>query len=83
MGQYIARYLPLLTTSAREAKFIMWDTKRQLIWLVAGVTLGTLVAYQDSFDEDGTFVPRFFIFMETLVLTIIGVLFAIYSRRKK
>ena len=76
-------YLPLLTTSAREAKFIMWDTKRQLIWLVAGVTLGTLVAYQDSFDEDGTFVPRFFIFMETLVLIIIGVLFAIYSRRKK
>lgn len=61
----------------------MWDTKRQLIWLVAGVSLGTLVAYQDSLDEDGTFVPRFFIFMETLVLMIIGVLFAIYSRRRK
>ena len=61
---------------------IMWDTKRQLIWLVAGLTLGTLVVYQDSFDEDGTFVPRFFIFMETLVLIIIGVLFLIYSRRK-
>jgi hypothetical protein len=61
----------------------MWDAKRQLIWLVAGLTLGTLVAYQDSFDEDGTFVPRFFIFMETLVLIIIGVLFAIYSRKRK
>ncbi len=61
----------------------MWDTKRQLIWLVAGLTLGTLVAYKDSFAEDGTFVPRFFIFMETLVLIIIGVLFAVYSRRKK
>ena len=61
----------------------MWDTKRQLIWLVAGLTLGTLVAYQDSFDEDGTFVPRFFIVMETLVLIIIGVLFAIYSRRRR
>ena len=61
----------------------MWDAKRQLIWLVAGLTLGTLVAYQDSFDEDGTFVPRFFIFMETLVLVIIGVLFAIYSRKRK
>jgi hypothetical protein len=61
----------------------MWDSKRQLIWLSAGLTLGTLVAYQDSFDEDGTFVPRFFIFMETLVLIIIGVLFAIYSRQKK
>lgn len=61
----------------------MWDTKRQLIWMVAGLTLGTVVAYQDSFDEDGTFVPRFFIFMETLVLIIIGVLFAIYSKRSK
>ena len=61
----------------------MWDAKRQLIWLVGGLALGTLVAYQDSFDEDGTFVPRFFIFMETLVLIIIGVLFAIYARRKK
>ena len=61
----------------------MWDAKRQLIWLVAGLTLGTLIAYQDSFDEDGTFVPRFFIFMETLVLIIIGVLFAIYARRKR
>jgi purine-cytosine permease-like protein len=61
----------------------MWDTKRQLIWLVAGLTLGTVVAYQDSFDEDGTFVPRFLIFMETLVLLIIGILFAIYYRRKK
>ena len=74
---------PLCLRKASTAKFIMWDTKRQLIWLVAGLTLGTLVAYQDSFDEDGTFVPRFFIFMETLVLIIIGVLFAIYSRRKK
>jgi len=61
----------------------MWDAKRQLIWLVAGLTLGTLVAYQDSFDEDGTFVPRFFIFMETLILIIIGVLFFIYSRKRK
>ena len=60
----------------------MWDTKRQLIWLGAGLLLGTLVAYQDSFDEDGTFVPRFFIFMESLVLIIIGVLFYLYSRRK-
>jgi hypothetical protein len=60
----------------------MWDAKRQLVWLVGGLALGTLVAYQDSFDEDGTFVLRFFIFMETLVLIIISVLFAIYSRKK-
>lgn len=61
----------------------MWDAKRQLIWVAAGLGLGTLVAYQDSFDEDGTFVPRFFIFMEGLVLIIIGVLFFIYSRKNR
>jgi hypothetical protein len=62
---------------------MMWDAKRQLIWLVAGLTLGTLVAYQDSFDEDGTFVPRFFVFMESLVLIIIAVLFYVYSRKNR
>ncbi len=60
----------------------MWDAKRQFIWLAAGLTLGTLVAYQDSLDEDGTFVPRFFIFMESLVLIIVAVLFYLYSRKK-
>lgn len=60
----------------------MWDTRRQIVWLAAGLTLGTFVAYSDAHDEDGTFVPRFFIFMESLVLIIIGVLFYLYSRRK-
>lgn len=60
----------------------MWDTKRQFIWLAAGLTLGTLVAYGDAHDEDGAFVPKFFIFMESLVLIIIAVLFYIYSRKK-
>jgi hypothetical protein len=61
----------------------MWDRKRQLIWLVCGLALGTFVAWSDSHLEDGTFVPRFFIFMESLVLIIIGTLFYIYSRRKR
>ena len=60
----------------------MWDAKRQIIWLVAGLALGTFVAYTDAHDEDGTFVPRFFIFMETLVLLIIGGLLYLYSRKK-
>lgn len=60
----------------------MWDAKRQMVWLAAGIILGTAVAYQDSHDEDGTFVVSFFIFMETLVLIIIAVLFYIYSRKK-
>jgi hypothetical protein len=60
----------------------MWDTKRQLLWLASGLTVGTLVAYADSHDEDGTFVWRFFVFMESLVLIIITVLLYIYSRKK-
>jgi hypothetical protein len=61
----------------------MWDSKRQFIWLAAGLTLGTWVAYSDAHAEDGTFVPRFFVFMESLVLIIIGVLFYVYSRKKQ
>ena len=62
---------------------VVWDAKRQFIWLAAGITLGTFIAYQDAHDEDGTFVPRFFIFMESLVLGIIALLFYIYSRKKQ
>ncbi len=60
----------------------MWDAKRQFVWLAAGVILGTFVAYSDAHDEDGTFVPRFFFFMESLVLGIIVLLFYLYSRKK-
>jgi hypothetical protein len=61
----------------------MWDTKRQFIWLAAGIILGTVVAFMDAHDEDGIFVPRFFIFMEICVLMIIGGLFYLYSRKKE
>jgi len=60
----------------------MWDRKRQLTWLAAGLILGTYVAYSDSLLEDGTFVPKFFVFMESMVLVIIAVLFYLYSRKK-
>ena len=59
----------------------MWDRKRQLIWLIGGFIVGTYVAFSDSFDEDGTFVVSFFVFMETLILLIMGGLFYLYSRR--
>jgi hypothetical protein len=59
----------------------VWDKKRQLIWVLGGLVIGTYVAFSDSFLDDGTFVPRFFIFMECLVLLIMGGLFYLYSRR--
>jgi hypothetical protein len=61
----------------------MWDAKRQFIWLAAGLALGTFVAYSDAHTEDGVFVPRFFVFMESLVLGIIALLFYLYSRKKQ
>jgi hypothetical protein len=58
-----------------------WDRKRQIIWILGGLIVGTYVAYSDSLLEDGTFVLRFFIFMELLVLLMAG-LFYLYSRKK-
>lgn len=60
----------------------MWDARRKAVWVSAGLILGTFVSYQDSFDEDGHFILPFFLFMEALVVTIIAVLFYIYSRKK-
>jgi len=59
----------------------VWDKKRQLIWLIGGSVIGTYVAFSDSFLEDGTFVLSFFVFMEMLILAIMGGLFYFYSRR--
>ena len=60
----------------------MWDKKRQWIWIVGGVLMGTFVAYSNSFDEDdGHFVVSFFIFMESLILLIMAGLFYFYSKR--
>jgi len=61
----------------------MWDRRRQIVWLAAGLIVGTFVAFSDAHDEDGIFIPRFFVFMETLVLLIIATLLFIYSRRKQ
>jgi hypothetical protein len=60
----------------------VWDRKRQLVWIIGGLAIGTYVAYSDSFLDDGTFVPRFFIFMETMVVLIMAGLFYLYSRKK-
>ena len=61
----------------------MWDAKRQFIWLAAGLALGTFVAFSDAHYENNVFVPRFFFFMESLVLGIIVLLFYLYSRKKQ
>jgi hypothetical protein len=59
----------------------VWDKTRQLIWIAGGVLMGTYVAYSNAITDDGEFSFSFFIFMEALILLIMGVLFYIYSRR--
>lgn len=60
----------------------VWDRKRQLIWILGGLIMGTYIAYSDSLDENGKFGIRFFIFMESMILLIMGGLFYFYSRKK-
>ena len=59
----------------------MWDNKRQLIWIVGGVLMGTFVSYSNAFTDDGLFSLSFFMFMETLILLIMAGLFYFYSRK--
>ena len=60
----------------------MWDTKRQIIWLVAGISFGTFIVYQDARDEFGRFDAWVFVFWEIILLAIIATLFYLYSRKK-
>jgi len=59
----------------------VWDKKRQLIWIVGGVLMGTFVAYSNAFTDEGVFSFSFFMFMETVILLIMAGLFYLYSRR--
>ena len=60
----------------------MWDTKRQIIWLIAGITFGTFIIYNDARDETGRFDRSAFAFWEIILLAIILTLFYLYSRKK-
>ena len=59
----------------------MWDTKRKLIWIAGGLLMGTYVAYSNAITDEGQFSFRFFVFMEMLILLIMGGLFYLYSRK--
>jgi hypothetical protein len=60
----------------------VWDTKRQIIWLVAGISFGTFIVFMDAHDEAGNFDKTIFAFWEIVLLAIILTLFYFYSRRK-
>jgi cell division protein FtsW (lipid II flippase) len=60
----------------------MWDLKRQIIWLVGGISFGTFIVYLDAHDESGRLDRTVFIFWELILLVIILILFYLYSRKK-
>ncbi|HET6973618.1 MAG TPA: hypothetical protein VFH96_06300 [Pyrinomonadaceae bacterium] len=52
-----------------------------MIWIAGGVLMGTYVAYSNAFTDDGEFSFSFFVFMEALILLIMGGMFYFYSRK--
>ena len=60
----------------------MWDKKRQIIWLLTGVVLGTFFLYPLARDEMGAPDWSYFAQLELLLLAVIGVMFFIYSRKR-
>jgi hypothetical protein len=60
----------------------MWDRKRQIIWLTAGVVCGTFFLYPLGRDETGRFDWQYFLQLETILLLIIVVMFYLYSRKQ-
>jgi len=60
----------------------MWDTKRQIIWLIVGISFGTFIIYNDAKDEFGRVEAGVFVFWEIILLAIVLTLFWLYSRKK-
>src|SRR5260370_24679089 len=73
-------HLPLREGPGVRARSV-WDLKRQIIWLVVGVSFGTFIIYGDAHDETGHFERGVFAFWEIILLTIILTLFFLYSRQ--
>jgi hypothetical protein len=61
----------------------VWDTKRQIIWLVVGLTFGTVFLYPLARDEGGLIDWAYFAQLEVLLLVVLGVMLYIYSRKDK
>ena len=61
----------------------MWDAKRQAIWLTTAIALATFVVYQNALDErTGRLDLGYFALLEVIFLSVIVVMFYIYSRKK-
>jgi hypothetical protein len=59
----------------------MWDRKRQLIWLGAGLLFGTFSLYPLALDDAGRPDWQYFLQLEALLVLVICVMFFIYNRK--
>ena len=69
----------MLTIFGRGRRLCDKASRRDFL-KIGGLAMGTFIAYTNSFLDDGTFVPSFFVFMEMLILLIMAGLFYLYSR---
>ncbi len=60
----------------------MWDRKRQIIWLTAGLCLGTFWLYPLARDEAGRTDWAYFAQLELLLAVVVAVMFYVYGRKK-
>jgi cell division protein FtsW (lipid II flippase) len=60
----------------------MWDTKRQIIWLAAGLLFGSVFLYPLARDDAGATDWSYFAQLELLLLLVVAVMFYVYSRKK-
>ncbi len=59
----------------------MWDRKRQIIWLAAGLILGTFWLYPLARDDAGRTDWQYFLQLEALLVLVIAVMFYFYGRK--
>jgi hypothetical protein len=71
-----------LCVSAVKYFWLMWDAKRQAIWLTTALILVTVVVIPQAYDETGKFDLSYFILLEIIFLAVVITMFYIYSRRK-
>lgn len=60
----------------------MWDRKRQLIWLAAGLAFGSFFLYPLAREESGETDWSYFLQLEALLLIVVAVMSFIYSRKQ-
>ena len=60
----------------------MWDRKRQIIWLLAGLVFGSFFLYPLAREDSGRTDWTYFLQLEALLLIVIAVMFYVYSRKQ-